>query len=130
MPADSRFKPQDTYLQLRADGRIGRLPGGDAFWSLAPAAIESAGREWLISEFVFTADWPTWEMHPNGDEMVYLLEGAVDLRLETAVGIEEIALRGCGAVLVPRAIWHTARVTAPSRMLHVTLGAGTQTRPA
>ena len=34
-----------------------------------------------------------------------------------------------GAVVVPRGVWHTARIRAPSRMLHITLGAGTETRP-
>lgn len=130
MPTDIRATLQETYLQLHADGRIGRLSGGDAFWSMPPAALDAVGRGWLIAQFHFTADWPTWEMHPNGDELVYLLSGAVDLCLERATGIEVIALRDSGAVLVPRGVWHTARVAAPSRMLHVTLGAGTQTRPA
>jgi hypothetical protein len=39
-----------------------------------------------------------------------------------------LAIADRGAVVVPRGVWHTARVHAPSRMLHVTLGAGTETR--
>ena len=50
-----------------------------------------AGRT-LISRFSFDEPWPTWEMHPKGDEFVYLLEGDTDLILlqdgeETAVRI-------------------------------------------
>ena len=30
----------------------------------------------LVSEYTFTADWPTWERHPAGDELLVLLEGA------------------------------------------------------
>jgi len=49
--------------------------------------------------------------------------------LEQAQGVEMLAMRGMGAVVVPRGVWHTAKVLVPSRMLHVTLGAGTETRP-
>jgi hypothetical protein len=32
--------------------------------------------------------------------------------------------------IAPKGIWHIAKVATPSRMLFVTLGAGTQHRPA
>ena len=67
-------------------------------------------------------------MHPNGDEFVYLLSGSIELLLEHDDGIRALAIADRGAVVVPRGVWHTARVHAPSRMLHVTLGAGTETR--
>jgi len=43
--------------------------------------------------------------------------------------VETITLEGSGAVVVPRGVWHTARVRVPSRMLHVTRGEGTAHRP-
>ena len=94
------------------------------------ADMERYGNGWLVSEFEFAADWPNWEMHPNADEFVYLLSGAVEVHLEETQGLRKIALSGSGAIVVPRGVWHTAKVTAPSRMLHVTRGAGTQLRPA
>lgn len=130
MPAHPPEDPRQTYFHLGADGAIAPLPGGEQFWSLPAADMERVGRDWMVSEYDFVTDWPSWEMHPHADEFVYLLSGAVVLILETAAGREEIALNGSGAVIVPRGVWHTARVNAPSRMLHVTLGAGTQVRPA
>ena len=121
--------PQDRYVRLDADGSAEPLPGGDAFWSLPPAEADQIGNGWLVSEYQFSADWPTWEMHPNGDEFVYLLSGSVELLLEHDDGVRVVAITERGAVIVPRGIWHTARVHAPSRMLHVTRGAGTETRP-
>jgi len=50
------------------------------------------------------------------------------LLLDRDGSIEHIAVAGTGAVVVPRGVWHTAKVRTPSRMLHVTRGAGTQTR--
>jgi uncharacterized cupin superfamily protein len=81
-----------------------------------------------VTEFECEADWSNWEMHPNGDEFVYLLRGSIDLLLEQPSGIESIELRDSGAILVPRGIWHTAKVHTPSRMLHTTMGEGTESR--
>lgn len=124
------LNPQRTYVRLSSEGKATELPGGASFWSLPEVEIERHGRGWLISEFEFASDWPNWEMHPDADEFVYLLSGSVDLLLEQADGMHAVALRGSAALVVPRGVWHTAKVHAPSRMLHVTLGSGTQLRPA
>lgn len=124
------FHPQTSYVSLGTTGDATLLPGGDAFWSLPESEMTALGTNWLISEYEFSADWPTWEMHPHGDEFVYLLSGSVDLVLDEPGGARTLRLRGTGAVLVPRGVWHTAKVQTTSRMLHVTLGAGTETRPA
>ena len=120
--------PQHTYVHLAEDGAAQALSAED-FWQQPAAESDGNGQGWLISEYAFTEDWPTWEMHPEGDEFVYLLSGAVELLLERDGSIEHIAVEGTGAVVVPRGVWHTAKVRTPSRMLHVTRGAGTQTRP-
>jgi len=124
------LNPQRTYVHLAEDGVATQLPGGEEFWSMPEAEMERYGNGWLISEFEFEADWPNWEMHPNADEFVYLLSGSVEVHLERPEGLHKVALKGSGAVVVPRGIWHTAKVAAPSRMLHVTRGAGTELRPA
>ncbi|TWI67367.1 Cupin domain-containing protein [Pseudoduganella lurida] len=124
------LNPQQTYVHLADSGAARELPGGDAFWRLPEAEMDSCGSGWLVTEFAFTADWPNWEMHPHADEFVYLLSGAMELHLEEATGLRKVALEGSGAVVVPRGVWHTGKVLAPSRMLHVTRGEGTQQRPA
>ncbi len=124
------LNPQATYVHLHTSGAITPLPGGTAFWSLPEPDLTALGKEWVISEYEFTTDWPSWEMHPNGDEFVYLLEGSIELLLEESVGLKSHSLQDTGAVIVPRGVWHTAKVRSPSRVLHVTLGGGTETRPA
>ena len=123
------FHPQHTYVHLAHDGEAQEIPG-ERFWQLPEATMAQLGQDWVISEFAFTEDWPNWEMHPHGDEFVYLLAGAVDLQLERGGQVVTIALDGSGAAVVPRGVWHTAKVRSPSRMLHVTRGAGTEHRPA
>jgi hypothetical protein len=121
--------PLQTYVHLAGDGTARALPGA-TFWQLPEDELARYGDGWLITEFRFDEDWPTWEMHPQGDEFVYLLSGAVDLQLDRPEGLATLPLDGSGAALVPRGTWHTAKVRAPSRMLFVTRGAGTLTRPA
>jgi uncharacterized cupin superfamily protein len=84
----------------------------------------------LISHFTFDKDWDTWEMHPAGDEFVYLLSGQVEFVLEQDAGETKVPMSTPGEfAIVPRGVWHTARVYAPSAMLFVTPGEGTQNRP-
>lgn len=120
----------ENYLSLGRSGKIGVIAGGDDFWSLAPEEIERFGDDWFVSEYVFDADWQTWEMHPNGEEIVYLLSGAINLILEKDGSQKTLELRSKGLVVVPRGTWHTAKVFEPSRVLVMTLGKDTQIRPA
>ena len=84
----------------------------------------------LVSSFSFDSDWPTWEIHPAGDEVVCLLTGNATLVLDRN-GIEEaVHLRNPGSfIIVPKGTWHTARTSVPTTMLFVTPGEGTQNRP-
>lgn len=124
------FDPSETYVHLTASGSAERLPGGERFWSLPQPELERFDHGWLITEFECASDWPNWEMHPEADEFVYLLSGAAVLLLEMPTGLQEAPLGGRAAVVVPRGVWHTARVTQPSRMLFVTMGRGTRHRAA
>lgn len=120
--------PQLTYVHLADGGQTTQLPS-DTFWTLPESDMAQLGKGWLISEYTFSEDWPTWEMHPHGDEFVYLLSGAIELLYETNDGITSTSLQGSGAVVVPQGVWHTAKVSVPSRVLHVTRGDGTLTKP-
>jgi uncharacterized cupin superfamily protein len=134
MPADSEvpvhFDPSETYVELTANGAAELLPGGERFWSRPQSELDRSGHSWLITEFECSSDWPNWEMHPEAEEFVYLLSGAAVLLLEQPAGVQEVALSGRAAVVVPKGTWHTAKVSQPSRMLFVTMGHGTQHRAA
>jgi uncharacterized cupin superfamily protein len=122
--------PALTYVLLNHAGTATQMLGGEAFWSKSSAELDAIGHGWLVSEYLFSKDWPNWEMHPLGDELVYLLEGEASLLLELPAGVQTEYLEGKGLVVVPKGIWHTAKTTVPCRMLHITMGQGTQSRPA
>jgi quercetin dioxygenase-like cupin family protein len=119
-----------NYVSLGQTGSIQTIEGGDKFWSLPVEEIESFGENWLITEFYFDADWQTWEKHPYGEEIVYLLSGSMDLILEKGKTRKVVELRSKGLVVVPRDTWHTAKVFAPSNVLVITHGKETQIRQA
>jgi mannose-6-phosphate isomerase-like protein (cupin superfamily) len=85
----------------------------------------------LIAEYAFDTDWPTWECHPAGDELVMLQAGRATLRLREAGGDRDVLLAAPGDyAIVPAGTWHTARVAEPTRMLFMTPGEGTENREA
>lgn len=85
----------------------------------------------LISQHHFTESWPSWEVHPRGDEVVTLLAGRATMVLETAGGEQAVALDTPGDyVVVPRNTWHTARVDEPCTLMFFTPGEGTDHREA
>ena len=124
------FDPSETYVHLTPGGSAEPIAGGERFWSMPEPELDRFGHGWLITEFECASDWANWEMHPEAEEFVYLLSGAAVLLLEQPTGLQEVPLVGRAAVVVPKGIWHTAKVSQPSRMLFVTMGHGTQHRAA
>jgi hypothetical protein len=116
--------PETTYLQLLDAGAARAVEVDPRFWEEIDARTElHDGR--LLGVFEMNADPDHEEMHPAGDEILVLLSGAVDVVLPAQV----IALRGRAACIVPRGAWHTQRVRAPSVMMFITPGRGTEHRP-
>ena len=84
----------------------------------------------LVSLFRFTEDWPGWEMHPAGDEVVVCLTGEMRLTQEFPDGrIEKVTLQAGDYAINPAGVWHTADIPAEATGLFVTAGVGTQNRP-
>lgn len=87
-----------------------------------------AGHE-LISSHEFTSDWPSWEIHPFGDEVVILLSGKTTLLLQLQSGEIAIELSEQGQyAIVPKGVWHTAKTPLNAKLLFITPGQGTQNK--
>ena len=83
----------------------------------------------LVSMHTFAQPWDTWEMHPNGDELVLCVDGEIVLHQEVDAGVVRTTLRSGEAVINRPGVWHTADVTAPATAVFVTAGVGTEIRP-
>jgi hypothetical protein len=127
-----RLDIDNTFLRLRGTGSVEPLPVGDDFWPrLMSGKLGDFHHEYLVTTARYDADWPGWEQHPLGDEVVILLSGAVTFVLEQEGNRREIELDSPGRfVIVPRGAWHTAKVRIAAQLLFITAGEGTRGRPA
>ena len=118
------------HLGLAASAEVEPAFTGDPAWYEGYAARHAGdGREGrLVSQHRFDSSWTMWEMHPQGDELVLVLAGEVEFLFDRAGELQAQRVADGGLVVVPRGVWHTARVRRPARLLHVTMGAGTQHR--
>lgn len=121
-----------TFLRLRPDARVDRLPYDDSFWPrLMNGELGDFRNEYLVSFYSFDKSWEQWEVHPNGDEIVVLLQGSVDFIVELPDGsTQRIEVRRQGDfVFVPKGCWHTCDLLSAASMLFITAGEGTMGRP-
>jgi mannose-6-phosphate isomerase-like protein (cupin superfamily) len=137
--SEDTIDPLKNYLLLEPEGAAVLLPGGGPFWGELMSGnpvdpgirrlMESEhGR--LLSALTMDADWTNWEMHPAGDEVLFMLEGEANFLLEFSEGVREIELVAGRLLVVPKGVWHTAKVHKPARLLAITAGRGTQHRSA
>lgn len=118
-----------TYVQFHDGGRAETIPVTEDFWpSVMRGERALPGR--LVTVSRMDADWPHWEMHPEGEELVVLLSGSVTLVSERDDNERRQKLERPGDTwLNLRGDWHRAIVHEPSTLLFITHGAGTQHRP-
>ena len=105
---------------------------GDPSWYQAygerHAADGAEGR--LVSVFTFDAPWTSWEMHPQGSEVVLCIAGTITLHQERADGSRSTATLGVGEYAINEpGTWHTADVEREATAVFITAGRGTTHRP-
>ena len=97
-------------------------------YGTAQAADGAEGR--LVSMYTFDADWDSWEVHPEGAEVVICTAGSIELVQELADGSHATATLGAGQYAVnPPGTWHTANVADTTTCIFITAGKDTRHRP-
>ncbi|MEM6267742.1 MAG: cupin, partial [Pseudomonadota bacterium] len=85
---------------------------------------------WLVSQYTFTEDWPMWEMHPKGAEVVICTDGEMVIAQEFPDGnTERIALKAGDYAINPPGVWHIADIEVSASAIFITAGEGTEARP-
>ena len=69
------------------------------------------------------------EMHPDGDELLYLVSGAITVTLELSGGNTEVDLGAGDAIVVPQGVWHQITIREPGQLIHITPGPNGDARP-
>lgn len=115
LPPEAPFSLATQQIELTTGGTI------EALRTSGRAHPNVAGR--VVGEAVMSKSPPHHgERHPDGDELLYLIEGAVDVELEEPEGIRTIAMTPGHAFVVPQAVWHRIIVRRPCRLLFATPG--------
>jgi len=121
----------ETFPVLTSNMDIDPVPytGGMEFYEGLTTRFDSFANHALISCHDFNEAWPTWEMHPKGDELVILLSGSATMVVQVNGEHRSAELSKPGEyVVVPRGAWHTASAASNARMLFITPGEGTENR--
>lgn len=83
----------------------------------------------LVTIHSFRENWSSWEMHPEGDEVVCCLSGTMTLHQEMRDGSKATVTIGAGEFVInPPGCWHTADIAGEATALFITAGLGTQHR--
>lgn len=82
----------------------------------------------LVSMHTFETPWDSWEMHPEGAEVVVCTEGSVTLVQEIDGQEVRTTLRPGEYAINEPGVWHTADVDGRATALFITAGVGTQHR--
>jgi mannose-6-phosphate isomerase-like protein (cupin superfamily) len=67
------------------------------------------------------------EMHPDGDEILYLISGCARVILESDP-VEELVIEAGAGLVVPRGVWHRVEILEPCRIVYLTPGPNNEFR--
>lgn len=68
------------------------------------------------------------EMHPDGDEVLYLISGRVKVVFLDSPE-EDIDVRPGDGLVVPKGMWHRVDIIEPSEIVYLTPGPNNEFRP-
>ncbi len=114
------IKPIDINAELARRPMLhGRTPQSSAAETGAAFATLAAYRNGAIFAGRFSGE-SAWERHPNGDEIVYILDGATTLTIIASGNDQQtLELSGGMMLVVPQGAWH--RFQAPDGVTVMTV---------
>ena len=126
MTMERAFSPSSTFVHLDPAGGVTTIKVDKTFW----AGLRSRRIEGRLAGLVSMYRDFSWEMHPDGDELLWVVTGAIAVVLERD-GAEHVAEVSAGrAFVVPRGVWHRVLVREPGKLMFCTPGPRTEHRPA
>ncbi|MDJ0958837.1 MAG: cupin domain-containing protein [Arenicellales bacterium] len=90
--------------------------------------IEDGKEGRLVSMHTFDKPWDSWEMHPEGSEVVICTAGEITLIQESNGQENRITLGPGDYAINEPGVWHTADVDHSATAVFITAGVGTQIR--
>jgi quercetin dioxygenase-like cupin family protein len=93
----------------------------------ANGAVRELGRlgDRLVGVMRFTGETP-WERHPDGDELLHVLDGDVDVTVLTDTGPVHVPIAAGHLFVCPRGLWHRQHPRSAATILFATPTATTE----
>ena len=125
------FDLSTTFVHLSDGGGAEPVEVTPSFWS-GDVAGELYDR--LVGAFDFSSSEDLHssmqEMHPEADELLFLISGAIDVVLQESDGERTVPLEAGEAAIVPRGVWHRLVMRRPGRLLFINSRTGMRSRSA
>jgi len=67
------------------------------------------------------------EMHPDGDEVLYVISGIIEVTLELE-NDQTVNLSAGEGIIIPKGIWHKTHVAEPVELISIAPGPGFEFR--
>jgi mannose-6-phosphate isomerase-like protein (cupin superfamily) len=117
-----------TFIHLRDGGDAEPIEVTRAFW--AGSGGKRYDRVLGAVDFETSADLHAslQEIHPEADEVIVVVSGAIDVVLQEDDTERTIALNCGETAIVPRGIWHRLVVREAGRLLFINSRTGMQSR--
>jgi mannose-6-phosphate isomerase-like protein (cupin superfamily) len=120
-----------TFVHLTSRGDAEPVELTPSFWR------ESSSRplyDRLVGAFDFDSSEDLHssmqEMHPEADELLFVVSGAIDVVLQEAEAERTIPLEAGQAAIVPRGVWHRLVMRQPGKLLFINSRTGMRSRGA
>ena len=120
------FSLTRAFVRLRSDGAMDVEALTTSFWS----GDHEGDRVVAVFEFASSDDLHSdeLEVHPDGDELIVVLAGAIDLISESNGDDVVVGLDAGQAAVVRRGAWHRLSMRSPGRLLSINVRSGMQSR--
>ncbi len=69
-----------------------------------------------------TGTSPVWEMHPDTDELFYIIEGEFEMTLLQTETPEHIVATAGSVMVIPKGLWHKPGAPQGSKFIYLTPG--------
>lgn len=120
------FALRDHVVQLARDGTMRpQAKTAALLWGDDPGLADGPLLTLHHVSGPLDVHYPAWEMHPEGDELLILLSGALAVELRLGGEVRTVALVPQLALFVPAGIWHRLVVDEPSVLIAITPRHGT-----
>jgi mannose-6-phosphate isomerase-like protein (cupin superfamily) len=131
MREQSKLDLSSTFVHLKNGGDAEPVEVTPAFWR---ESSEGRLHDRLVGAFEFASSKDLHssmqEMHPEADEVIFVVSGAIDVVLQEADAERIVSLEAGEAAIVPRGVWHRLVMREPGKLLFINSRTGMRSRKA